>query len=211
VSRALLVLLLLAACGDDDNDGHFDAAPGTPDAAPGTPDAAPGPDAAGCTLDPTKCEWLAAHNAVRCAVSPPAASMPKLTWDDALECVAQQWANTCPTGHNADRTSMYATCGGSGYVGENMAWGYPTVTAVVDGWASEVSGYTLATNSCSDVCGHYTQLVWADTLRIGCASPTVSCGGSWGNAIYICDYAPGGNYTGQSPYVQGSAPNASCE
>jgi uncharacterized protein YkwD len=214
MTRLILVgmILALSACSDDDTSGA-DAAPGTPDAAPGTPDAAPGtPDAAPgeCTLGASRCAWLAAHNAVRCAVDPPAAAMPAVTWDDALECVAQQYVNTCPTGHNEARSEMYATCGGSGYVGENMAWGYPDEAAVVAGWAEESADYDLAGNACSGVCGHYTQIVWAATLRIGCASPTVSCGGTWGDAIYVCDYAPGGNYNGQAPYTAGSGPNEAC-
>lgn len=219
--RLLALGLLLAGCigsaSDDDDDG-FDAPPGSDPDAPLSswdgprPDAAPpGVDAAGCTAGVEPCEFLAAHNQVRCEVDPPAASMPRMTWDEALECVAQQWANTCPDGHNDARTSMYAACGGTGdYVGENMGWGYGSPSAVVSAWASEVVDYDLATNSCSGVCGHYTQIVWANSTRLGCARPEMSCP-SWGTAIWVCNYAPGGNYGGQAPYVAGTGPNAACE
>ncbi len=139
---------------------------------------AQGPDVAPCLpLDGSKPTgpnaeaqaWLDGHNLVRsgCAVpvSPtPLPSLPLLEWSAAAAAVAQAWADGCSYGHNAGR----------GARGENIAAstpGYwPARADVVGAWASEWSDYSYASNTCAagQVCGHYTQLVWRSTLRVGC-------------------------------------------
>ena len=67
-------------------------------------------------------------------------------------------------------------------------------------WAEEKSDYTYSSNTCASgaICGHYTQLVWRNTTRVGCAIHT--CPGlTYGSAIF-CDYYPAGNFNGQKPY-----------
>jgi pathogenesis-related protein 1 len=56
--------------------------------------------------------------------------------------------------------------------------------------------YDYGSNSCSGVCGHYTQQVWATTTDLGCALK--ACPG--GSYMVSCEYGPGGNYQGQRPY-----------
>ena len=195
--RYLLPGLLVAACsgeistptGDDDTG---DDAVVLIDAAPGAPDAQffdEPPGLVGVTE---------AHNAVRAAhgVAP-------LVWDPALAAIAQGWAEQCvdnqaPIGlidHNPDRSATYPT-----YVGENIygSGGAATGTDAVQSWASEEADYDYASNTCSGICGHYTQIVWADTQKVGCGIHT--CPGlTYGNSI-VCDYGPGGNVGGQRPY-----------
>ena len=56
--------------------------------------------------------------------------------------------------------------------------------------------------------GHYSQLVWAETNRIGCGMARYT-GGSYGNnQLYVCNYAPGGNYLNQPVYKVGSPASA---
>jgi pathogenesis-related protein 1 len=46
------------------------------------------------------------------------------------------------------------------------------------------------------MCGHYTQLVWADTEAVGCAvarNPTQTY------EVWVCNYTPGGNFAGERP------------
>jgi hypothetical protein len=50
-------------------------------------------------------------------------------WDTAIASTAQAWAAGCPNGHS-----------GTSGVGENMAWGYPSLVAAVDAWYAEVRG-----------------------------------------------------------------------
>ena len=68
----------------------------------------------------------------------------------------------------------------------------------VSSWASEAADYDYASNTCAGVCGHYTQVVWATSTKLGCGVST--CAGlTYGHTI-VCDYAPGGNISGQRPY-----------
>jgi pathogenesis-related protein 1 len=149
---------------------------------------------------------VAAQNAVRAAhgVGP-------LVWDADLATVAQAWAETCtdttaPIGlvdHNANRTASYdALAGGNTYVGENIygSSGTPTGPAAVSSWASEESHYHYDTNTCDSgqACGHYTQIVWATTTKVGCGYH--KCAGLTYGGTIVCDYAPGGNISGQKPY-----------
>jgi hypothetical protein len=153
---------------------------------------------------------LALHDAERCAVSPPAASMPALVWDDLLAMVAQSYAQNCVFAHNASRTTQYAALGGSGYVGENIAMGTAGFYSVVDLaqlWADEKAGWTYDTVTSTNLAGvgHYTQMIWAATLAVGCGAAACT-----GDTFLVCDYAPGGNYIGQAPYVSGAGTNQAC-
>lgn len=62
----------------------------------------------------------------------------------------------------------------------------------VDSWAEEHSDYNHFTGECVEgrMCGHYTQVVWEDTTRVGCA--ITECedvqGISWGGSLIVCQY-----------------------
>ncbi|MBN2340275.1 MAG: hypothetical protein JXX29_05625 [Deltaproteobacteria bacterium] len=158
------------------------------------------------------CEQMVnAHNLVRRSVNDgtfhdqpvPTTPIPDVTWDPLLAQVAFNYASNCVWAHNENRTSDYEALGGTDYVGENMAaqWGGgepDPESIVVSQWCSEVDEYHYDSNTCDSTCGHYTQVVWAETLRIGCA--TVDCSASGNGYITVCDYAPGGNFNGRRPY-----------
>lgn len=175
---------------------------------------AQGPDVAPCLpLDGSKPTgpnaeaqaWLDGHNLVRsgCAatISPaPHPALPLLEWSATAAAKAQAWANGCKFEHNPDL----------GQFGENIAASpkdhWPTPIGAVELWASEWSNYSYATNTCAagKKCGHYTQLVWRSTLRVGCGRATCTTGSPLPSApdwdVFVCDYEPPGNYTGQRPY-----------
>ncbi|MEZ4220613.1 MAG: CAP domain-containing protein [Polyangiaceae bacterium] len=138
-----------------------------------------------------------AHNQARATEG-----VPPLTWDPALAAIAQAWAEACvdktaPTGlidHNEGRSDNYPE-----YVGENIygASGAATPQAAVSSWMSEKANYDYASGKCAagKVCGHYTQVMWAKSTKLGCG--TFKCPGlKFGSAI-VCDYAPGGNNGGK--------------
>ena len=143
---------------------------------------------------------VAAHNAVRAGVQP-AASPPlaNMQWSDEDAAVAKAYAAKCVFAHNPQRgqrgENIYAAGGG----GSTMK----SPKAVVDSWASEAKNYTYATNQCSGVCGHYTQVVWRESVKVGCAAQRCTTnspfgGGAW--EFWVCNYSPPGNFNGRKPY-----------
>jgi pathogenesis-related protein 1 len=68
------------------------------------------------------------------------------------------------------------------------------------GWTAEQVHYHYATNTCDGgaTCGHYTQVVWRATQKLGCAIG--SCPGLAYPSTIVCDYGPGGNINNEKPY-----------
>lgn len=135
---------------------------------------------------------LAAHNAVRAA-----AGVPPLIWDNDLgsgaALYAQQMAIT--------NVFQHSNRAGRPGIGENL-WtgqrGYFSVEAMVGAWTSErrffrpgVFPNNSTTGNWVDV-GHYTQMIWPTTQRVGCAIAS--------NArtdYLVCRYAAKGNVDGR--------------
>ncbi|HTR35893.1 MAG TPA: CAP domain-containing protein [Bryobacteraceae bacterium] len=131
-------------------------------------------------------EMLAAHNAVRAQVN-----VPPLTWSRKLAARAQDWADFLLRAHR-----FYHRPGSN--FGENIfeISGAPaSASQVVADWASEARDYNYRANTCRGVCGHYTQLVWGTTREVGCAVAR-----SAGREVWVCNYAPHGNWMGERPY-----------
>ena len=192
---------MLVACGSSNagqdgpaggggGDGkRLDAAPADVPGGVGEP-----PELAGITL---------AHNQVRAMVQT-ATPLPSLAWDPDLAAYAKAWVMMCrdteqPIGlvdHDPNRTNV----AGYPYIGENIyaSSGGATGADAVQLWAAEKANYDYATNTCNGVCGHYTQVVWRDTQKVGCA--LYSCAGLQYPSTIVCDYGPGGNIGGQPPY-----------
>lgn len=158
-------------------------------------------------------EILDLHNNYRRWVSPPAANMQLMQWSSCLEEVANRYLSTCPGfAHNQNRKSDAQALGCEGSensVGENLYWysAYISNNSVpVEAWYDEYRYYDIYSKYCSYICGHYTQIIWADTNLVGCAKFDASygCYGDSGT-YYICNYAPGGNYYSEAPYEIGDA------
>jgi pathogenesis-related protein 1 len=138
----------------------------------------------------------AEHNAVRAKVMPAAATpLPELTWSPEIAAVAQAYADKCIWEHSSNQygENLYATSGGG------------TPADVVGSWASEVADYDYDANTCAPnkACGHYTQIVWADSLKLGCGMAKCPDNAPWGNGpweIWVCNYDPPGNWVGEKPY-----------
>jgi hypothetical protein len=155
---------------------------------------------------------VTAHNQARSgSLNPtPSPALPPVTWDYVLADSAYTYTSKCMAGtgglvaHNANRTTDYQALGGQdSYVGENIyasSGNSVQPSDAVTAWMSEASAYNYATNNITDA-GHYTQVVWRDSVRIGCA--IYNCPSSASLTYHdtiLCDYAPGGNITTQKPY-----------
>nr|XP_039268140.1 GLIPR1-like protein 1 [Styela clava] len=153
------------------------------------------------------------HNELRRIVSPSAANMLKMSWNDDLERLASDYTKKCIYEHNEDRK-----LDGFTYVGENL---YISMGRKIDenygpgavvAWDDEKRDYSFDTLTCTPgkVCGHYTQVVWAQSYKVGCGMTTCESvlvdGKIWTDAtLFACNYAPGGNIRGYKPYIKGTS------
>jgi hypothetical protein len=152
----------------------------------------------------------AAHNAARAALDE---GLTDLTWSPEIAAFSQQWSDSlaqeCGTIAHRDQ-SRY---------GENIAMRGSTRVdqpfapeAAVAGWVAEVACWDFGTISGSERCdaacaqslnsngcGHYTQVVWRNTQRVGCGYSTCQSQG-YTFEIWVCNYDPPGNFIGQTPY-----------
>jgi len=135
---------------------------------------------------------LAAHNATRSQ-----AGVAPLVWDNALgtaaAAYAQQLAMTGRFAHS-DRSQRRGT-------GENLWMGTHgafSVEAMVGGWASERRFFrpgifpNVSRTGDWELVGHYTQMIWPTTQRVGCALASTA------RIDYlVCRYAGAGNIDGR--------------
>jgi hypothetical protein len=139
---------------------------------------------------------LAAHNRERSALG-----VPALGWDPALSADAAQWAAELA---EAGAFEHSPDAEGEEPQGENL-WagtsGYFTPEQMVGLWIEEKKDYrpgpipaVSRTGDFEDV-GHYTQLVWADTRKVGCAlAPGEE------EEVLVCRYSQAGNVEGERAY-----------
>ncbi|CAO2608700.1 Peptidase inhibitor 16, partial [Lemmus lemmus] len=142
------------------------------------------------------------HNFYRAQVSPPASDMLQMRWDNDLAAFAKAYAQKCVWGHNKER----------GRRGENLfaiTDEGMDVPLAVGNWFEEREHYNLSTATCDSgqMCGHYTQVVWSKTERIGCGSHFCESlqGVEEANIhLLVCNYEPPGNVKGRKPYQEGT-------
>jgi hypothetical protein len=134
---------------------------------------------------------LAAHNLVRAE-----AGAQRLVWDPALGTAAAKYAVQLAVTNSFQHSDRAQRVG----MGENLWMGTRggfSVERMVADWASERRFFVpgaFPNNSRSgnwhDI-GHYTQIIWPTTTRVGCALAS--------NAAYdylVCRYSPAGNVDG---------------
>ncbi|TXG64022.1 hypothetical protein EZV62_011016 [Acer yangbiense] len=114
-----------------------------------------------------------------------------INWDATVATYALNYVNS----RKVDCNLVHS----NGTYGENLAKGSGSFTGVaaVNLWVAEKQYYVYNSNSCvGGQCLHYTQVVWRDSVRVGCAR--VQCNNGWW--FVTCNYDPPGNYVGEKPY-----------
>ncbi|CAD0045891.1 unnamed protein product [Aureobasidium pullulans] len=131
-------------------------------------------------------------------------SAPALTWDTDLANTAAKIAATCVYAHSMD-------VNGGGY-GQNIAAGVEAnnVSAVITelfyngevGYFNNLYGQANPDMTNFEKWGHFSQLVWKGTTKVGCA--TQYCSGGLANVgqyvsphFTVCNYGSPGNYAGE--------------
>lgn len=142
-----------------------------------------------CDAQDSAWDFVTAHNKARAEVG-----VGPMWWDESVAAYARNYANT--------RRGDCALIHSQGKFGENIAMstGDFSGTSAVAMWVSEKSIYDYNSNTCLGgnqwACLHYTQVVWRDSTRLGCAKVRCSSGGTF----IICSYDPPGNYEGRRPF-----------
>lgn len=132
---------------------------------------------------------LSYHNTLRARNSAPA-----MTWNADLAQVALNNVNT----NAADGTFLHTSEMGisTGY-GENIAYqtGQNNPDYLVWLWYEENTSYDYNNPVFAENTGHFTQLVWVDSVELGCAYTQAT--DSAGTYYLACEYSPAGNYAGE--------------
>ena len=123
--------------------------------------------------------------------------LPAMAWDSALAAAAADYAaelaRTGKWGHS--RPDQREGQGENLWMGTRAAF---TFEEMVDGWLSERRMFRRGkfpevskSGSWHDV-GHYTQIIWADTMKVGCAVRS-----SRSFDYLVCRYSAPGNVMGE--------------
>ncbi|XP_013871839.1 cysteine-rich venom protein [Austrofundulus limnaeus] len=149
-------------------------------------------------------EIVDAHNAIRRDVDPSAADMLLMTYSEELGVSAQAWLDKCILEHGPPSTRMF-----NGYeLGENLYFSSSAApwSSVISAWQHEKWHYAYPNGSAIGLpIGHYTQVVWNSSYRVGCG--LTLCPNS--TYFYGCHYFRAGNFRRWPPYKVGN-PCASC-
>ncbi|MDX2096670.1 MAG: CAP family protein [Leptolyngbyaceae cyanobacterium bins.59] len=145
---------------------------------------------------------LAQHNTYRTRHR-----VPTMTLDNSLNQTAQNWAQYLAKNALFEHSSASQR----NSAGENLYVFYTTGSAIsanqlmtnsTKGWYNEVSAYNYARPTFSAATGHFTQMVWKNSTRLGCgaAQGMKNMNGRRYTALYVvCHYSPAGNVLGQFP------------
>jgi hypothetical protein len=139
-----------------------------------------------------RAEMLAAHNGLRREFG-----QPPLAWDATLEAAAAAHAAALGERNRLAHGRDLAEQGENLWMGSRNAFTYAEMATA---WAEEriefVPGrFPNVSRSLGwEEVGHFTQMVWHSTTRLGCALASNA-----ENDILVCRYAPAGNVDGESP------------
>ncbi|RDY03783.1 hypothetical protein CR513_12589, partial [Mucuna pruriens] len=138
-----------------------------------------------CLAQNSPQDFLDVHNEARAEIG-----IPPLSWNKTIAKYAQDYANSrikdCEMEHSM------------GPYGENLAEGFGEFKGsdAVKFWLTEKPNYDHKSNTCiNDECLHYIQIIWKDTVHLGCAR--AKCNNGW--MFIICNYDPPANFPASKP------------
>lgn len=192
IAAAAILTALLAACGTGREVPREDVAERPPWADGRQIVTAARPNAGPQDLSNFTARILALHNRERAAVG-----VPPLAWDAALAAAAASYGPALA----AHGRLVHAPAASRPGQGENL-WmataGSFSIEEMIGSWSAEKRLFAPGTvpnvsrsGHFSDV-GHYTQMIWRRTTRLGCALHRGRT-----NDYLICRYSPPGNVLGE--------------
>eukprot|EP00871_Galdieria_phlegrea_P002584 jgi/Galph1/3326/GphlegSOOS_G1949.1 len=129
---------------------------------------------------------------------------PDIVWDDSVANAAQSFTDSsavaaaCP---GQGGTFQHNTDGGK--YGQNFAassFTYPNQSigeTAVDLWMLEEKDYNFQDPGFSDSTGHFTQVVWIGSTKLGCGYRRCPAYNGLTLQFVICNYLPPGNVIGE--------------
>ena len=154
--------------------------------------AAAAPADTGSNITPAeRDEILAQHALFRAEVGE-----PPLVWDNTIAAGAQEWADA----KQAD--GQFAHSSGTG-LGENLAGGEVKDATMRLGSDERINYQSdpQPTGQEKKTVGHYTQIVWSSTTKVGCGFAPAN---KLAFGLVVCRYSPPGNFAGEYPYPVGT-------
>ncbi|XP_023336492.1 cell wall protein PRY3 isoform X2 [Eurytemora carolleeae] len=136
--------------------------------------------------------------------------MMKLEWDSELASIAQRLADQCKYGHDCSSCRKVSRFN----VGQNIFITYGYLKDGTD-WNKALRAWfddeinLFPTSYISPFryiqkTGHYSQLIWAETTKVGCGFTSYTSG-QFVARLYVCNYGPGGNRIGGEMYRIGQS------
>ena len=123
-----------------------------------------------------KMQFLKAHNYWRAKAAKGmlkdhhmASQMPQIYWDEELAESSKNYSRLCHWGHSeqADLQTLPYEIGENIYI---TSYKQQNFYKIIEEMASEYHDYHHGNATCKgQVCSHYTQIVWENTVRVGCA------------------------------------------
>ncbi|KKY36951.1 putative scp-like extracellular protein [Diaporthe ampelina] len=160
-----------------------------------TASATPSSSSSNSSLSSDAQKALDAHNAARSDVGTAA-----LVWDDTLASNAQEYGETLVSQYGSSGTLEHSQVSDQG---ENLYWQGGSgddipMTNAANMWIAEKSEYNgeAITESNYMNFGHYTQVVWKDTSKVGVAAVSDGSGGYY----VVARYQEPGNMVGETAY-----------
>ena len=149
----------------------------------------------GAYLEDFRATALKLHNELRAKHGSPA-----LMVDSKIEAVAAAWSERLAKMNDLKHS-------GNAAYGENLGY-YRQSSGVIDaaalaaktvrGWYSEIKDYDFDKPGFSSRTGHFTQVVWKASTRIGCGAAQAADGGVY----VVCNYQPPGNMLPSANFSQ---------
>ncbi|XP_066451483.1 serotriflin-like [Eleutherodactylus coqui] len=142
-------------------------------------------------------------NKLRRSVEPSARNMVEVSWNEEAAKTALRYAETCAMKHSnvSQRNITDCSCGENLFMSSYRAnW-----TEVLMAFFNEYKDYDYTNNTAKTpnaMIGHYTQLVWYISSKIGCAVAKCLDHPKY-KYFYVCHQCPMGNIIGEWPYKEG--------
>jgi len=129
---------------------------------------------------------------------------PNVEWDDSLAARAQSYADTLVAINKASATTQLIHESPADGMGENLYWAdnqkVKTCAEATLAWYEEIKDYSYATAGSKNgkAVGHFTQVVWKNSVRIGVGIATMPSRkyAKYGNkeTFIVAKYSPQGNF-----------------